>query len=167
MSQNGDAKPSPRLRASGAAGGDPATFSPSAARDDAVALLRLAGLDHVELANALKRDEADVLAMSCERRRKTVRLAEEREAAVARVSPLLRERYEAAIRKGQRPALVAVHDGRCPGCGETLPDATRRLIQESLSVVPCSGCLRLLYDRGWPERDLMPSTLRPVTRAKP
>ena len=77
------------------------------------------------------------------------------------------ERYEAAVRKGQQPALVAVHDGRCPGCGETLPDATRRFVQESLRVVPCSGCLRLLYDRGWTERDLKPSTLRPVTRAKP
>ena len=165
MSRN--AKPSPWLRASAVAGGDPATISPSAARDDAVALLRLAGLDHAELANALKRDEAEVLAMSCERRRKTARLAEKRDAALARVSPSLRARYEAAIQDGLRPALAAVHDGRCPGCGETLPDATRRFVQESLRVVPCSGCLRLLYDRGWIERDLMPSTLRPVTRAKP
>jgi len=62
---------------------------------------------------------------------------------------------------------AAVHDGRCPGCGETLPDASRRLVEASLRVVPCSGCLRLVYDRGWTERDLMASTLRPVTRAKP
>ena len=142
MSRNGDAKPSPWLRASAAAGRDAATFSPSAARDDAVALLRLAGL------------ELGVRAL-------------ERDAALARVSPPLRARYEAAVQKGQQPALVAVRDGRCPGCGETLPDATRRLVQESLCVVPCSGCLRLLYDRGWTERDLMPPTLRPVTRAKP
>lgn len=162
-----NAKPSPSLSSSAAAGGDAATFSPSAARDDAVALLRLAGLDHAELANALKWGEAEVPAMSHERRRKTVRLAEERDAALARVSPPLRARYEAAVQKGQRPALVAVRDGRCPGCGEPLPDATRRFVQESLCVVPCCGCLRLLYDRGWTERDLMPATLRPVTRAKP
>lgn len=137
-----NAKPSPSLSSSAAAGGDAARFSPSAARDDAVALLRLAGLDHAEL-------------------------AEERDAALARVSPPLRARYEAAVQKGQRPALVAVRDGRCSGCGEPLPDATRRFVQESLCVVPCSGCLRLLYDRGWTERDLMPATLRPVTRAKP
>lgn len=225
MSRN--AKPSPWLRASAAAGGDAATFSPSAARDDAVALLRLAGLDaeldrlrqsaaailellgrqredlaalgeliekdrpqgtaqesgeildarrrrllrnqgmHAELANALKRDEADVLAMSCELQRKTVRLAEERDAALARVSPSLRACYEAAMQDGLRPALAAAHDGRCSGCGETLPDASRRLVEASLRVVPCSGCLRLVYDRGWTDRDFVPSTLRPVPRAGP
>jgi len=122
---------------------------------------------HAELAKALKRDEADVLAMSRELQRKTADLAEQRESVLARVSPPLRERYEAAVRKGQQPALAAVRDGRCAGCGETLPDASRRLVEESLRVVPCSGCLRLIYDRGWTERDLRPSTLRPVTRAKP
>jgi hypothetical protein len=53
-----------------------------------------------------------------------------------------------------------------PGCGEKLPGAGRR-VEVSLRVVPCSGCLRSLYDRGWTERDLMPSALQPVTRAKP
>lgn len=227
MSRNPDAKPSPWPPTSAAAGSEPAPPSSSAARDDALALLRLAGLDaeldrlrgcmaaileplgrqredlvalaeliekdrpqgtaqesgeilearrrrllrnqrtHAELAKALKRDEADVLAMSRELQRKTADLAEQRESVLARVSPPLRERYEAAVRKGQQPALAAVRDGRCPGCGETLPDASRRLVEESLRVVPCSGCLRLIYDRGWTERDLRPSTLRPVTRAKP
>jgi len=226
VSRNGDAKPSPAPHACPAAGGDATPFSPSASRDDAVALLRLAGIDanldrlrqsiaailealgrqredlaalaelidkdrpqgtapesgailesrrrrllsnqrtHVELARALKRDEAEVLAMSRELQRQTAGLAEERDAALARVSAPLRERYEAAVREGQRPALVAVYDGRCPGCGETLPDTSRRLIEASLTAVPCFGCLRLLYDRGWTERDLMRSTLRPVTRAK-
>jgi predicted nucleic acid-binding Zn-ribbon protein len=121
---------------------------------------------HAELAEALKREEVDVLAMASDLQRRAVGLAEEREVALARASAPLRERYEAAIQKGQQPALVALHDGRCPGCGETLPDASRRLVEENLLVVPCSGCVRLLYDRGWTERDLMPSTLRPVTRAK-
>jgi predicted nucleic acid-binding Zn-ribbon protein len=129
-------------------------------------LLRNQGM-HAELAMALKRDEADVLAMSCQLQAMIARLAEERNAVLARVSPPLRERYEAAIREGQRPALAAVHEGRCPGCGQRLPDASWRLVHESLRVVPCSGCLRLLYDRGWTERDLMPPTLRPVTTAKP
>lgn len=123
-----------------------------------------------ELAKALKRGEAEVLAMSgmaCELQRKTARLAEERDAALARVSAPLKERYEAAVRKGQQPALVAVQDGRCPGCGETLPDASRQPVEASLRVVPCSGCLRLVYDGGSTARDPMPSTLRPVTRAKP
>jgi len=227
VSRHGDVESSPWPRASAAAGGDAKILSPSAARDDAVALLRLAGLDaeedrlrrlvaaileplerqrsdlaalgelietdrpqgtvqesgeilgarrrrllrnqrtHAELAKALKRVEADALAMSSELQRKTARLAEERDAALACVSAPLRERYEAAVREGQQPGLVAMHDGCCPGCGKTLPDASRRAVQESLRVVPCSDCLRLLYDRGWTERDLKPSTLRPVTRAKP
>ena len=100
MSQNGDAKPSPWLRASGAAGGDPATFSPSAARDDAVALLRLAGLDAER--DHLRRSEAAILEL------------------------LGRQRSDLA--------------------------ALGELIEK---------------DRGWIDRDLMPSTLRPVTRAKP
>lgn len=58
MSRN--AKPSPWLRASAAAGGDAATFSPSAARNDAVALLRLAGLD-AEL-DRLRQSVAAILA---------------------------------------------------------------------------------------------------------
>jgi hypothetical protein len=123
-----------------------------------------------ELAKALKRDEAAVLAMSCmscELQRKTARLAEERDAALARVSAPLRERYETAVRKGQQPALVGVQDGRCSGCGETLAGASRRLGEASLRVVPCSACLRLVYDCGSTARDLMRSTLRPVTGAKP
>ncbi len=122
---------------------------------------------YAELAKALKRDEADVLAMSRELQSKTAELTEQRELVLARISASLKARYEAAVQEGLHPTLAAVHEGRCPGCGETLPDASRRLVQQSLRVVPCSGCLRLLYDRGWTERDLMPSTLRPVTRAKP
>ena len=228
MTAHGDRVPSARPRAAASPAQRASVPSPdAAARDDAVALLRLAGLDaevdrlrrsmaaileplgrlrsdlvalaelvendrprglthesgevlearrrrllsnrgmHAELAKALKRDEADVLAMSSELQRKTARLAEEHDAVLARVSPPLRARYEAAVQEGLHPALAAVHDGRCPGCGETLPDASRRLVEASLCVVPCSGCLRLVYDRGWTERDLMPSTLRPVTRAKP
>lgn len=227
MSRGGGAEPTPGPPALPAAAGGAAAISPPAARDDAVALLRLAGLDaeqqrlrqsvaailellerqrsdlaalgeliekdrpqgteresgetldarrlrlrrnqvtHAELARALSRDEAEVLAMSSELQRKTAKLAEERDVALARVSAPLRQRYHAALQKGLHPALVAVHDGRCPGCGETLPDASRRLIQECLRVVACSRCPRLLYDRGWAERDLMPPTLRPVAKAKP
>lgn len=122
---------------------------------------------HADLAEALKREEIDVLAMSSDVRRRAVGLADEREAALARVSAPLKERYEAAIDKGQHPALVALHDGRCPGCGETLPEASRHLVEENLLVVPCSGGVRLLYDRGWIERDLMPSTLRPRPAPRP
>lgn len=227
MTGKGDRAPSAPPRAAETAGLQAAApFPDAAARDDAVGLLRVAGLDaelvrlresmatilepldrqrsdltalaeliekdqlqgpahesgeilearrrrllrnqrtFAELANALKRDEADVLAMSRELQRRTADLAEQRESALARVSASLRERYEVAVRKGRHPALAAVRDGRCPGCGNALPEASRRLAQDSLCVVPCSGCLRLLYDRGWTERDLMPPKLRPVPRAK-
>lgn len=63
--------------------------------------------------------------------------------------------------------VAGVHDGLCPGCGDLVQNARRRLVEESLCVVPRSGCLRLLYDRGWTERDLMPLTLRSVPGAKP
>jgi predicted nucleic acid-binding Zn-ribbon protein len=212
---------------------EPASHPPSAlppyagARDDAVALLRLAGLDaqidrlrqstaalleplerlrsdlealadlvesdrpreatresgearearrrrllsnqsmHTELAEALKRDEENVFAMSSELQRKTAGVAQEREAALACFPSPLRERYEASVRNGQEPALVALHDGRCPGCSQTLPEASRRLVEENLLVVPCSGCHRLLCDRGWTERDFMPARLRSVPGARP
>jgi hypothetical protein len=122
---------------------------------------------HADFARALKRDEGDVLVMSRQLQAHTAGLAGERDAVLARVSPPLSERYEAAIRKGQYPALAAVRDGRCPGCGNALPDASWQLAHESLRVVPCSGCLRLLYDPSWTARALMPPALRPVTTAKP
>ena len=45
-------------------------------------------------------------------------------------------------------------------------EAALRDVEESLRVVPCSGCLRLLYDGSWKERDLMPPALRSVPGAK-
>jgi predicted nucleic acid-binding Zn-ribbon protein len=121
---------------------------------------------HAELAEALKRDEAGARSMSRELQTKTADLTERRESVLARVSPPPRERYEAALQQGQRPALAALREDRCPGCGAAPSDASRRLVRESLRVVPCCGCLRLLYDRGWTERDLMPPTLRPVARKR-
>lgn len=116
---------------------------------------------------ALKRDEADVLAMSCLLQRKTASLAEERHAALARVSAPLRERYEAAAQQGLHPVVNAACDGRCPGCGEALPGTSRRQVEESLCMVRCTGCFRLLYESRWTERNLMPPPPRPVAGAKP
>jgi predicted nucleic acid-binding Zn-ribbon protein len=122
---------------------------------------------HAELAKVLERNEADGLAMSRELQGKAAELAEQREEVLARISQPHRERYEAAVRWGHRPFLAAVQDGGCPGCGKPLPEADRRLVQESLCVVACAGCLRLLYDRGWVERGFIPSTLRPVPKPRP
>jgi len=102
---------------------------------------------------------------SCRRTRPTWR--SRKESVLARVSPPLRARYEAAVQEGLHPALAAVQDDRCPGCCETLPGASRRRLQGSRRVVPCSGCLRLLYDRGMTGRDFIASTLRPVKGARP
>ena len=117
---------------------------------------------HQQLAEALKADEAEVLAMSLELRRKTSGLVAERNATLVRMSAPVRNRYEEALRSGQRPALVPATSGRCPGCGQTLSDESQRLIVERLSFVPCSGCERLLYDRGSVVPDHRPSMLGPA-----
>jgi hypothetical protein len=119
------------------------------------------------LAEALKRKEADAFAMSSLLLRWAAGLAEERDAALTRVSAPLRERYEAAVQQGLDPALDAAHNGRCPGCGEALSDTSRRRVKETLCLVQCSGCLLLLYDYGSRESHLMPSPRRSVARATP
>jgi hypothetical protein len=121
-----------------------------------------------ELARALERDHADALKMLAELQRKTVAFRQQRQALVGRVSPSVLAQYEAAVRKGRRPAVAAARDGACSACGAPLePGPRRRLLHEGGRIVPCLGCMRLVYDPGWVERDFMPPTLRPLPKADP
>jgi hypothetical protein len=93
-------------------------------------------------------------------------LAEERKRLLALISPSLRDRYAAAVTSGQRPAVCTIEGAQCSGCGQRLSEGSRRLLTDGFRVVPCSGCLRLLYDCAWVERDFMPLTLRPHRNAR-
>ena len=120
---------------------------------------------YAELARTLERDQASALKMSAELQRKSVEFSEQRQALAGRVSPSLLAQYETAARDGRRPAVAAARDGACSACGAPLePEAWRR-VREGSQIVPCSGCTRLLHDPGWVERDFMPPTLRPVSKA--
>lgn len=119
------------------------------ARDEGIALISLARLDSGSKKPA-----------------KTEGLAEERKRLLALVSPSLRDRYTAALTSGQRPAVCILDGARCSGCGERMSEASRRLLTENFRVVACTGCLRLLYDCAWVERDFLPLTLRPRPYAR-
>jgi len=120
---------------------------------------------YAQLARALERDHADALKMLAELNRKTAKLGEQRQALAGRVSAPLLAQYEAAVQEGRRPAVAAARDSACSACGAPLePEAWRRVL-EGGQIVPCSGCMRLLHDPGWVERDFMPPTLRRVSKA--
>jgi len=122
---------------------------------------------YAELARALERDHADALKMLAELNRKTAELGEQRQAMVGRVSAPLLAQYEAAVREGRRPAVAAARDSACSACGAPLePEAWWRVLERG-QIVPCSGCMRLLHDPAWVERDFMPPTLRPLPKADP
>jgi len=124
------------------------SYAAIVARDEGIALISLAGLD------------------SGSKPEKTERLAEERKRLLALVSPSLRDRYTDALASGQCPAVCTLDGARCSGCGERISEASRRLLSENFRVVACTGCLRLLYDCAWVERDFLPLTLRPRPRAR-
>jgi hypothetical protein len=91
----------------------------------------------------------------------------ERQNVLAGVSPSVREAYQAATRAGARQGVVALREGGCSGCGEPLPEAARRSITESVRVVTCPACERLVYDHSWVDREFMPLSLKPVQRIDP
>jgi predicted nucleic acid-binding Zn-ribbon protein len=122
---------------------------------------------YAELARALERDHADARTMSAELQRKSVEFGERRQALVGRVSASLLGQYEAAVRKGRRPAVAAARDGACSACGAPLEPGARRLVRDGAQIIPCPGCVRLLHDPAWVERDFMPPTLRPLPTADP
>ncbi len=123
------------------------------ARDEGIALICLARLDAGPA--HLKEPE------------KWGGLAEERKRLLALISPSLRDRYAAALMNGQCPAVCTIDGARCSGCGQRMNEASRRLLSESFRVIACFGCLRLLYDGAWVERDFMPLTLRSNRNARP
>jgi len=92
-------------------------------------------------------------------------LKEQRQALVGRVSAPVLAQYEAVVREGRHPAVAAARDSACSGCGVPLEPEAWRQVLEGGQIVPCSGCMRLLYDPGWVKRDFMPPTLRPVWKA--
>jgi hypothetical protein len=122
---------------------------------------------YAELAGVLERDQADALKMSAELQRKSVEFGELRQALLCRVSPSLRAHYEAAVREGHRPVVVAARNDACSACGAPLQPGARRRMREGGQIVPCRRCMRLLHDPGWVERDFMPPTLRPLPKADP
>lgn len=160
-----------------------APFPDAAARDDAVALLRAAGLDSeldrlresmATILEPLDRQRSDLTALAelIEKDPLQEPAHESAEILEARRRRLLRNQrtfaeLADALKRDEADVLAMSSELQRKTAGSALPDASRRLVRESLRVVPCSGCLRLLYDRGWTERDLMPSTLRPTPRAKP
>jgi len=158
-------RPDPAVRGDQGPHLDRSGGSPSASRVDVVAILRVAAID--ELARALERDQADPLKMSAQLQRKTVEFGEQRRALTARVSASLLAQYEAAVWKGSRPVVAAARDGACSACGAPLEPGARRRVREGGQIVPCSGCMRLLCDPIWVERDFMPPTLRPLPKADP
>jgi hypothetical protein len=122
---------------------------------------------YAELARALERDHADARKMSAELQRKSVEFSEQRQALVGRVSVSLLAQYEAAVRKRCRPAVAAARDGACSACGAPLEPRAWRRVRDGGQIVPCPGCMRLLHDPAWVERDFMPPTLRPLPTADP
>lgn len=118
-----------------------------------------------ELGRALERDQADALKMAAELQRKSVEFGEQRQALVGRVSPSLLAQYEAAVREGRRPAVAAARHSACSACAAALEPEARRRLREGGQIVPCRACMRLLHDPGWMERDFMPPTLPPVSKA--
>ena len=120
-----------------------------------------------ELAEALERDQAETLALSVVLQRLTGELGAQRRAVAGRVSARLLGQYEAAVRAGRVPAIVAARDGACSSCAAPLAPDARWLVREGGQIVPCSGCARLLHDPVWVQRDFMPSTLRPLPKAHP
>lgn len=123
------------------------------ARDEGIALISLARLD--------------ARTPHAEKPEKPGGTAEERKRLLALISPPLRDRYAAAVTNGQCPAVCTIDGARCSGCGQPMSEASRRLLAESFRVVGCSGCLRLLYDCAWVERDFGPLTLRPHGNVRP
>jgi hypothetical protein len=122
---------------------------------------------YIELAGVLEGDQADALKMAAELQRKSVEFSEWRQALVRRMSAPLRARYEAAVREGRRPAVVAARGDACPACGAALVAEARRRMGEGGQIVPCSRCQRLLRHPSLVERDFLPATMPPRPKRDP
>jgi uncharacterized protein len=68
----------------------------------------------------------------------------DRHAAVARLSPPLRSRYERIHKSKGDLAIVGVEDGACGGCGSGLPPQRLQEIRRSREIVLCEACGRIL-----------------------
>ena len=68
----------------------------------------------------------------------------ERRAAVERLSPPLRQRYERIHRSKGDLAIVGVEEGACGGCGAGLPPQRLQEVRRSRDIVLCEACGRIL-----------------------
>jgi len=68
----------------------------------------------------------------------------DRLAAVDRLSPPLRMRYERIRRSKGDLAIVGVESGACGGCGYALPPQRLQEVRRNRDIVLCEGCGRIL-----------------------
>jgi predicted nucleic acid-binding Zn-ribbon protein len=67
-----------------------------------------------------------------------------REELAAKLSPMLRTRYERIRRSKGDMAVVGLEQGACGGCGYQLPPQKINEVQRMEHVVVCEGCGRML-----------------------
>jgi hypothetical protein len=68
----------------------------------------------------------------------------DRRAAVARLSPPLRSRYERIHKSKGDLAIVGVEEGACGGCGSGLPPQRIQEVRRAREIVLCEACGRIL-----------------------
>lgn len=92
---------------------------------------------HDETAGRLRAEQAGVQAELDKRE-------SERVAAVGRLSPSLRSKYERIHRSKGDLAIVGVEAGACGGCGYALPPQRVQEVRRGRDIVLCEGCGRIL-----------------------
>jgi hypothetical protein len=136
---------------------------------DVVVILRLAAID-AEVSRLLSLLRGVVSLLECRRadlRALGVRIDDDcgRLQAAKDGSSRIVERPRKQLHRNERAcAELARTLERDQASAQKMSAAWRRLL-EGGQIVPCSGCMRLLHDPGCVERDFMPPTLRPVSKA--
>lgn len=92
---------------------------------------------HDEAAGRLRAELAEVQA-------ELDRRDADRMAAVGRLSPALRSKYERIHRSKGDLAIVGVEGGACGGCGYALPPQRVQEVRRGRDIVLCEGCGRIL-----------------------
>src|SRR5688572_17989283 len=75
-----------------------------------------------------------------------MRQMDERRAALRRqVSGLLLTAYDALVRAGRHPAIVAARADYCGGCNLRLPAQLANQVRTATTLLTCPHCRRLLH----------------------